>query len=135
MNRALELFKCKRQIENEILCKPWNELTGEDYEDILKCGYVPADYVKEYSEGGGYQTIYFMNIRQPVDKICEKITTMMNDPECGNIFRIKGFMKQDNEEWIEINATSRGITVRPIAQGQEILIVIGESLNEDKVKF
>ena len=72
----------------------------------------------------------------------------MSDPACGHVFRMKGFMRIDDDEnsgqseqaqengnhWIELNATKNEITIRPLHVGQEVLIVIGEGLQEDKIK-
>ena len=35
--------------------------------------------------------------------------------------------------WLEINATRKNIRLEPIAKGQEVLIVIGENLNKEKI--
>ena len=50
------------------------------------------------------------------------------------MFRVKGFMKNQSGDWMELNATTQKMTVNPIKEGQEILIVIGEDLKEDKVR-
>ena len=58
----------------------------------------------------------------------------MNDDTCGKIFRIKGFIQISEDKWIELNATHHDITINPIKSGQEIIIVIGENLVEEKIK-
>lgn len=66
------------------------------------------------------------------------------------MFRMKGFMRVDSDsedgsglsawaecdrrQWIELNATKNEITIRPLHVGQEVLIVIGEELHEEKIK-
>ena len=57
----------------------------------------------------------------------------MEDSSCGNIFRIKGFLKTKQGGWLEINATRRNIRLEPIGNGQEVLIVIGEDLNKERI--
>ncbi len=63
---------------------------------------------------------------------------------------MKGFMRVDSDsedgsgksaqtdseeqQWIELNATKNEITIRPLHVGQEVLIVIGEELQEEKIK-
>lgn len=149
LNRAMEYVKCKRRFKNELLVKDWAEFDAQDYEDILKCGYVAEDYVKSFDEDHGYKSLYFMNKRMSVDSLKEKAETIMQDSSCGNIFRIKGFLLIDEEDvsadaqnavanrkgerFIELNATKQEVMVKPIAEGQEILIVIGEDLNEDRI--
>ena len=57
---------------------------------------------------------------------------MFKNTACGNIFRIKGFI-HDSKGWLELNATKKEIKVKPIENGQEIIIVIGEALNESEI--
>ena len=54
--------------------------------------------------------------------------------DIGRVFRVKGFMKNQSGDWMELNTTTQKMTVNPIKEGQEILIVIGEDLKEDKVR-
>ncbi len=41
--------------------------------------------------------------------------------------------QENGQHWIELNATKNEITIRPLHVGQEVLIVIGEGLQE-KIK-
>ena len=80
-----------------------------------------------------FSTMFFMN--QPITK--EELTkathAIFNDPLCGKVFRIKGFIPENNQ-WIELNATKDQITTETIVKGQEIIIVIGEALNKEKIE-
>ena len=42
--------------------------------------------------------------------------------------------EKNGKKWIELNATKNEITIRPLHVGQEVLIVIGEDLQEEKIK-
>ncbi len=134
MNRAMEQVQCKRRFSQDILCKDWDEFSENDFEDILHSGYVVEDYVKSYDDEDGYSTLYFMNIRIPEKMLRDKLEGLLNDPAVGNIFRIKGFMMISDGKWIELNATQKNITIKPINKGQEIIIVIGEDLNEEAIR-
>ena len=59
----------------------------------------------------------------------------MQDTACGNVLRIKGFAQLEKDKWTELNATKQNISVKPIEKGQEVLIVIGENLDEEKIKY
>ena len=59
---------------------------------------------------------------------------MMQDPECGGIFRVKGFVKDDAGSWMQLNATGHEISMKPIGDGQEVVIVIGEQLKADCIR-
>ena len=59
---------------------------------------------------------------------------MMQDPDCGGIFRVKGFVKDDTGSWMQLNATGHEISMKPIRDGQEVMIVIGEQLKENRIR-
>lgn len=134
LNKAMESVHCDRQFEKEIFAKDWNKLSDADFKNIQSAGYVGADYEKkDIAEEDAFQSLYFMNLTMPVEKLEEKVKQIFNDKECGNIFRIKGFMQTKSDQWIELNATHQNITIQPIKEGQEIFIVIGEKLNKEKI--
>ncbi len=45
----------------------------------------------------------------------------------------KGFV-QDENGWVELNATADGLTANAIPKGQEVLIVIGEGLEKERIE-
>ena len=45
----------------------------------------------------------------------------------------KGFI-QDENGWVELNATADGLTANAIPKGQEVLIVIGEGLEKERIE-
>lgn len=136
VNRALEQVKCSRRFtEEDVLKKNWADLTDQDFENILKSGYVNENYEKmQMDDDLDYQSVYFMNIRVPLAELMKKTEQILKDPECGFVFRMKGFMQLEDDSWIEINATQKKTAVHPIEKGQEILIFIGEQLNEEKIQ-
>ena len=134
LNKAMESVHCDRRFEKEIFAKDWNKLSDADFKRIQSAGYVGADYEKkDIAEEDAFQSLYFMNLTMPVAKLEEKVKQIFNYKECGNIFRIKGFMQTKPDQWIELNATHQNITIQPIKKGQEIFIVIGEKLNKEKI--
>lgn len=161
INRALDMVKCGRRFEPEnmagmmeparlngaestgdmaesknymIVAQDWNTLTDETLQGIMNSGYVSEDYVKILEEDSSYSSLYFMNIRIPQEELTAKVQALMQDSGFGQIFRIKGFMQLADDSWIELNATHKQITVRPIPKGQEIIIVIGEGLVEAEIR-
>ena len=73
-------------------------------------------------------------MRLPETALRTVTEALMADTACGNIFRIKGFLLTDDGRWLELNATHEQITIRPITNGQEVIIVIGENLVEETIK-
>lgn len=135
LNQVMEQVQCKRRLKDEIVCTDWSKFTKEDFEQIANCGYVSENYVKlSNDQRNPYTSLYYMNLHMSEQELCSKVKAMMQDCACGNIFRVKGFLKVDEEQWLELNATQKNINIKPIEQGQEVLIVIGENLAEDVIQ-
>lgn len=132
LNRSLQKFKCKKSLDKEVLCKDWEKLTEQDFEDILKCGYKIEDYEKLWFENDEvFESVYYMNVRMSKEELKSTAEKLMSDDTCGNVIRIKGFMLMSDGGWIEINAARKRVDIKTVKEGQEILIVIGEKLIKD----
>lgn len=137
LNRALQQVKCSRQFDpaKDMLIKNWDAFGEEDWQQILTCGYRTESYEKKHLEDEeGFSTVYYLNLSLSEETLLEKIPLMMQDPACGYIFRVKGFMRTEENQWIELNATRAGIQIQPIEKGQEVLILIGENLQKDAIQ-
>ena len=135
VNRALAAIKCSRTFSpgENITVRDWDRMTEEDWQEIMTAGYAETGFEKRFSmDETGFQALFFMRISIPKDQVLANIRRIWQDPDVGRIFRIKGFLidDPDRETWIEVNATAGGTRVTPIPRGQEILIVIGEDLDE-----
>ena len=134
-----------------VIHKNWDEMSKEDFDLIASCGYVMASYRKpEFEAEDAFTSLYFMNVKMTEKELREAAEKILSDSECGRVFRLKGFMRIDSDsedsagksaqtdsegqQWIELNATKNEITIRPLHVGQEVLIVIGEELQEEKIK-
>lgn len=133
LNNTMSLIKCKRRFNKED-CLNLETLNDDDFKSILHSGYELESFIKMFfKKEEAFSTMFFMN--QPITK--EELTkatyAIFNDSLCGKVFRIKGFIPENNQ-WIELNATKDQITTETIAKGQEIIIVIGEALNKEKIE-
>ena len=81
-----------------------------------------------------FKSLYFMNLNKTKDEITEAAKKVLEDKECGQVFRVKGFLKDEDGKWMELNATHQEMRICPITEGQEVVIVIGEELNEETIK-
>lgn len=134
LNNALKNVWCSRVLDKEIICKDWDTFTEKDYEKILNSGYVMENYTKLFSQDDeGFQSVYYMNKKFTKDELQKIIKEVMNDKKCGNIFRVKGFMKISDNSWIQLNATHNEIRIEPIDKGQEVIIIIGEDLDKQRL--
>ncbi len=136
INRALAQVKCGRRFASgDVIRKDWKDFTDEDFQEILNAGYVTENYEKlQIDTDIDFQSLYFMNVRMPEEKLMETAEKIFADPNCGGVFRMKGFMQLPDNSWVELNATRSQICIRPIEKGQEILIFIGEEMNESAIQ-
>ncbi len=132
IERSLNNCGCKREIKNSIITKNWDELGEEDMTEISRSGIYKADFVKKYRDTEGFSSLYFMNTGLNTKEVSEKADILLHSKEYGNVFRVKGFANEEGK-WYEINAAYSGSDIIPSAVGQEIVIVIGENLNKNKI--
>ena len=136
LNRALEAVHCKRKFgEDEIIRKDWEQFETEDFERILNSGYIAEDYEKmSLDEKEVFKSLYFMDLEISREELRDAAQKIMQDPACGSVFRIKGFTQEPDGSWTELNAPHHEITQCPIAEGQKVIIVIGEQPDEEMIK-
>ena len=134
INEALEKIHCKRRLGKEILRKSTPQLTSEDLHRIMSSGYVMENYEKmDLEEHSGFESQYFLNVPMTVEKLQKVAKEILEDSSCGAVFRIKGFIKAEDNSWIQLNATHNGVRMEPIQEGQEVIIVIGEHLRRERI--
>ena len=80
-----------------------------------------------------FGSAYFLELGLPREQLERNIPSLFTDPACGHVLRVKGFV-QDAGGWVELNATADGLTAAGIPNGQEVLIVIGEGLEKEKIE-
>ena len=133
LNNTMSLIKCKRRFNKED-CLDLETLNNDDFNSILHSGYELEGFIKMFfKKEEAFSTMFFMNQAITKEKLIHATQSVFNDSECGKVFRIKGFIPE-NDQWIELNATKDQMTTEIIAKGQEIIIVIGESLNKEKIE-
>ncbi|MBQ1349922.1 MAG: GTPase (G3E family) [Ruminococcus sp.] len=133
LNRAMESVGCSRRFGSDVIACDWDDLTDADFARIMDSGYLPESYVKRHEAlDGAFRSLYFLNRSLTAGEAKEKAQKLLNDPDCGNVFRVKGFVNDGG--WMQLNATKKSLSLTPIAQGQEVIIVIGEELNEERIR-
>jgi len=75
-----------------------------------------------------------MNVKMTEEQLKAAVEKLINDRECGEIFRVKCFLQKEDGSWLQLNATHNGISMNLIEKGQEVIIVIGEELKEQAIK-
>ena len=72
-----------------------------------------------------------MHIHLPDERISEILQAMLNDPNYGTIYRIKGALPLKQNRWLSINLTQKKAELQTVSNGQSVFIVIGDQLHRD----
>lgn len=135
VEEALNELNYKKQAAKNVIEKDFRSLEEADYQAILRSGYQIADYQKLwFDDQETYDSVYLMNkdfTKEHLIKTSEKI---LKDTECGNVFRIKGFQKLEDGSFISLNITKQKMNIEPVTTGQNVVIVIGEGLNKERIE-
>ena len=135
LDRALEAAGCSRRFSGgeDVLAKNWDDLTDRDFARLATCGWKQASCPKRTLEtAGGFESAYFLHVDLPAPTLRQRVKDLWSDAACGRIFRVKGFLPTE-DGWLELNATPDSLTLRPIPHGQEVIIVIGEGLDRQRI--
>jgi G3E family GTPase len=134
VNSALEDIRCDRRLAfRDVFAKDWESLTDDDYRLLGGAGYRGSSYVKKFSPEDIESSVhYFMHIAIPQDKVDSLIAEIFADESCGRIFRIKGALPAE-VGWLKINATREKTELSRVAEGQPVLIVIGDNVSRQRI--
>ena len=138
IRRAAERIDCNRDLRSLMVAKPWDEFTEGDMQDLESCGYKASDYIKlRFREE--FSAVYFLDYSIDTDELVGKIKRLFDseftsEMGIGRVFRVKGFLETKDGSWQELNANADGISIEPIEVGQKVFIVIGEGLDEGRLR-
>ena len=60
---------------------------------------------------------------------------MMADPRYGSILRVKGYLRDGDKHWYEVNCTRRELSVVPAPNVRRgVLVFIGQDLNTEALQ-
>lgn len=132
---SMAQLHCEKKPTPIVIEKNWDFLTDEDFRTIMTSGYHSADYTKLwFNEQNTYDSLYFMNMDFTEKFLRDTSAKILQDPSCGTVFRIKGFQKCADNSWLSVNITKQQCDIQKIQNGQSILIVIGENLNQSAIE-
>ena len=132
LEQAMKKVGCRRSLFGHISASDWEQFTEEDYQRLMNCGYEPASYRKT-DAAAAFDSLFFMNLELTAEELKERTARLFEEPGCGHILRVKGFVKAEGGRWLELNATRREQTLAVSPDGQEVLIVIGEQLSKETI--
>ena len=119
---------------NKVISKNFETFDECDFMKIVNAGYSTQPHIKmDVMETNSYSSIYFLNKHLKLKDIENLANTLFNSVEFGKIIRIKGFIQEENQ-WYEFNMTANEMNKNKLDNGQDVVIVIGENLNEVLIK-
>ncbi len=134
MNSALEECGCSRRFGSDVIAQDWDEFDHQTFERISSCGHQQNAYVKyQVEQSGAYSSVFYFYVFMNENEIKEAVKRIFEDPSCGDIHRIKGFVRTDHDRWLQINAVREKAEYLYTDTGQDALIVIGEHINKPAV--
>lgn len=88
INRSMELVKCSRRFEQEIINKDWDLLTDADFEQIRNSGYVMADFAKlGFQKEEVFSSLSFLNVQIDEKKLRKIVEQLFASTEAGQVDR------------------------------------------------
>jgi len=134
LNRVMEEYHCSRRFGDDVIIKDWDSFNDTDLERISKCGYRIEDHIKyQVEQENGYKSLFYFYLNMDEQVFKETADRIFHDPSCGDVKRIKGFVRTGDGRWIQINAVPGKEEFSERERGQEALIVIGENLNREEI--
>ncbi len=139
INRAMQRWGCMRTLSRQdsfLYARTWEQYTDADFAQIASAERVGFDHEKLFlQEGqGGFGCLFFFErLRGSEVQIREKITSIIRNPKCGNVIRVKGYVPRDGA-FLEINGMAGNISIKPSETGQDVLIVVGEQLSGEEIE-
>lgn len=119
--------------ESKILTKDINKLDEEDYQKLKSASYQELGIpMSNLMTNNNFNSVYLLDKNLSLDKMNKLSNKLFKDNTYGEVLRIKGFIK-DNNAWYEFNKTHTENNVKEIQNGQDVIIVIGENLNENEI--
>ena len=138
LDRALQVVGCARRFGTgeDVLARDWASLTDADFARLAGCGWRQARFAKRrpdgLTDGGGVQALCFLGMDCAPQELRRRVQALWGNAACGRVFRVKGFL-QTPGGWLELNAARDSFALRPIREGQAVLIVIGEGLDRQAI--
>lgn len=129
INNCLKEFGCIRKFTKEDVIYS-DEL---DFDKISDSSYKQYDYIKiRTKDDMNFDSIYLLDKDISIAEIRIKKDILFSK-KYGNVIRIKGFVLENNN-WFEINITQKDETIKPIKEGQKVIIIIGENLDKIQIE-
>ena len=135
INRTMEDFGCSARFDEgrDIIAKPYEALTEQDFEAVQVAGYRKSSYTKLAIEDKQYLPLFYFDVEMPEDTLKSTVKALFADKKAGKVIRVKGFVKVGENSQKQINATEEEIRLSPVVSSRNVIIIIGENLNKEYI--
>ena len=135
LNESMESIGCIRKFNlDEVFLGNFGNFSFDEFEKLRTSKFHSYSYQKRrIMEDNDYSSLYFMNENLSKDSILKLKEPLFNSNTCGDVIRIKGFFLEDSK-WYLMNMTKNDEEIKEISYGQDVIIIIGKNLDEDKIK-
>ena len=134
LNEVMEEYRCSRRFGDDVIIGDWSRFDNTDFEKIVSCGFHLEDHIKhQVEQENGFNSLFYFYVKMGEEEFVNTVRTIFHDPSCGDVKRIKGFIRTEDGRWIQINAVPGKMEISERERGQEALIIIGEDLNREEI--
>ena len=135
MNLLMEEFGCDRRFGKDVMRTPWDQLTDRDFLRLSMSGWRKEEHKKEYlNHGQIFTTFETAGYCENMEDLKKRMDAVFTEPQFGTVFRIKGYIRDLNKNWYEVNCTSDIRNIAPCQGKRGVLVVIGQGLKEKELK-
>ena len=135
MQELVHSMDPEKTLDTPVCTKDWADFTDEDYRRFESCGYYQDRHNRKlFDHGAAYTT--FMTVGNFTDEedLKRRLHSVLEDPAHGEVLRVKGFLRDPQKNWYEVNCTRHDFFVQPVSIKRGLAVVIGQKLNEEKLK-
>lgn len=134
LNDVMEQYRCSRRFGDDVIIGELGELDRETFDRISECGFRREDHIKyQVEQENGFSSLFYFYTIMEEEELKEAVEHIFRDPDCGDVRRIKGIVKNAEGRRISVNAVPGKAEYEESEGGSEALIVIGENLNKKAV--
>ena len=135
LNDLIRSYGGARALDADVCTKDWEDLTEEDFESLMTCGYRHDSHRHvALNHGEIYDSFITAGYCRDEEDLKQKIAALLRDEHYdryGCIFRVKGFLRDGDKNWYKVNCTRSDLSIEPAPNVRRgVLVIIGRDMNE-----
>ena len=131
MNELLRHYGSDRVLtEADYLAKDWSLLTDEDMERLTEAGSCMLEHERESLDHSAlFQALTYAGYCVDRQDLEQRIRSLFADRSHGEVYRVKGHIRDLSGNWYEMNCTRDSFSVRPVQIKRGLFVIIGQELD------